>query len=151
MFPEKHFKHIVSSLQVQGLFKWEVPRVLELEVLRNHLYHFHSVEKWASSLPLTHWAKESVSWGFTGLNRQRPACLLLMSLLHIPPANIWWRVLGMLPCSHLNLRVQAASVCSISISFDLVPNAPLFLWRGENECLVLCLPSQISQTLCMRY
>lgn len=24
--------------------------MLELEVLSNHLYHFHSVEKWASSL-----------------------------------------------------------------------------------------------------
>lgn len=69
MFPEKHFKHIKISPSLQ------VPRVLELEVLRNHFYHFHSVEKWANSLPLVPWAKERVSRGFTGPNRQRPACL----------------------------------------------------------------------------
>lgn len=104
--------------------------MLELEGLRNHFYHFYFVDKWASSLPLMPWAKgKRVSPAFTGLNHQEPASLLLVFLLHAIPVNIWWHALGMLLHSHLNLYVHAVSICSISVSFVLVPNTLLFLQR----------------------
>jgi len=37
---------------------------------------------------------------------QGNACLLLVSLPHVLPANIWWHVLQMLLCSYLNLYDQ---------------------------------------------
>lgn len=123
--PEKHLKHIkmCSSLEVQGLFKRQVPRGLELDLLRNHL----------SSLPLTPWVKERVSWGFTGLNRQRPACLLFMSLLHIPPANIWWRVLGTFPCSRLNEQLRCVPFLLVLTWLPV-----LFCSSGEETTSVWC-------------